>query len=96
MRNFFLILIIYTTSLLKADAITSYFFSEALGYDMYYEIVLPPSYESNPDSSYPSIYFLHGFGTDYSWYVALVEVFETMMASGEIRESILEIILQKC
>jgi len=89
MRNFSLILIIYTTSLLKADAITSYFFSEALGYDMYYEIVLPPSYESNPDSSYPSIYFLHGFGTDYSWYVALVEVFETMMASGEIRESIL-------
>ena len=89
MRKILLILIFSTVSTLKADAITSYFFSEALGYDMYYEIVLPPSYESNPDSSYPSIYFLHGFGTDYSWYVALVEVFETMMASGEIRESIL-------
>jgi enterochelin esterase-like enzyme len=56
---------------------------------MYYQIVLPPSYESNPDSTYPSIYFLHGFGLDYSWYGSLVSVFEDMMASGEIRESIL-------
>jgi S-formylglutathione hydrolase FrmB len=56
---------------------------------MYYEIVLPPSYESNPDSTYPSIYFLHGFGLDYSWYGSVVSVFEDMMASGEIRESIL-------
>ena len=89
MRKLFIILIICTISLLKADAITSYFYSDALGYDMYYEIVLPPSYESNPDSTYPSIYFLHGFGLDYSWYESLVSVFEDMMASGEIRESIL-------
>ena len=89
MRKLFIILIICTISLLKADAITSYFYSDALGYDMYYEIVLPPSYESNPDSTYPSIYFLHGFGLDYSWYGSLVSVFEDMMASGEIRESIL-------
>ncbi len=74
---------------LHADIITSSHFSDALGFDQYYEIVLPPSYESNPDSSYPTLYFLHGFGADYSWYVALVEVFESMMASGEIRESIL-------
>ena len=89
MRKLFIILIICTIPLLKADAITSYFYSDALGYDMYYEIVLPPSYESNPDSTYPSIYFLHGFGLDYSWYGSLVSVFEDMMASGEIRESIL-------
>ena len=89
MRKLFIILIICTISLLKADAITSYFYSDALGYDMYYEIVLPPSYESNPDSTYPSIYFLHGFGLDYSWYGSVVSVFEDMMASGEIRESIL-------
>jgi len=89
MRKLFIILIIYTISLLKADAITSYFYSDALGYDMYYEIVLPPSYESNPDSTYPSIYFLHGFGLDYSWYGSVVSVFEDMVASGEIRESIL-------
>jgi len=89
MRVILLILIFSTVSTVKADAITSYFYSDALGYDMYYEIVLPPSYESNPDSTYPSIYFLHGFGLDYSWYGSLVSVFEDMMASGEIRESIL-------
>ena len=88
-RKLFIILIICPISLLKADAITSYFYSDALGYDMYYEIVLPPSYESNPDSTYPSIYFLHGFGLDFSWYGSVVSVFEDMMASGEIRESIL-------
>ncbi len=74
---------------LHADIITSSHFSDALGFDQYYEIVLPPSYESNPDSTYPSIYFFHGFGANYSWYVSLVEVFQSMMASGQIRESIL-------
>jgi len=57
MRKILLILIFSTVSTLKADAITSYFYSDALGYDMYYEIVLPPSYESNPDSTYQSIGF---------------------------------------
>lgn len=89
MRLILLILIISSVSTVKADVITSYFYSDSLGYDMYYEIVLPPSYESNPDSTYPSIYFLHGFGLDYSWYGSVVSVFEDMMASGEIRESIL-------
>ena len=89
MRVILLILIFCTVSKLKADVITAYFYSDALGYDMYYQIVLPPSYESNPDSTYPSIYFLHGFGLDYSWYGSVVSVFEDMMASGEIRESIL-------
>ena len=89
MRLILLILIFSTISTVKADVITSYFYSDALGYDMYYQIVLPPSYESNPDSTYPSIYFLHGFGLDYSWYGSVVSVFEDMMASGEIRESIL-------
>jgi len=89
MRIILLILIFSTVSTVKADVITSYFYSGALGYDMYYQIVLPPSYESNPDSTYPSIYFLHGFGLDYSWYGSVVSVFEDMMASGEIRESIL-------
>ena len=89
MRVILLILIFCTVSKLKADVITANFYSDALGYDMYYQIVLPPSYESNPDSTYPSIYFLHGFGLDYSWYGSLVSVFEDMMASGEIRESIL-------
>ncbi len=89
MRLILLILIISSVSIVKADVITSYFYSDSLGYDMYYEIVLPPSYESNPDSTYPSIYFLHGFGLDYSWYGSVVSVFEDMMASGEIRESIL-------
>ena len=89
MRVILLILIFSTVFTVKADVITSYFYSDALGYDMYYQIVLPPSYESNPDSTYPSIYFLHGFGVDYSWYGSLVSVFEDMMASGEIRESIL-------
>ena len=89
MRVILLILIFNTISTVKADVITSYFYSDALGYDMYYQIVLPPSYESNPDSTYPSIYFLHGFGLDYSWYGSVVSVFEDMMASGEIRESIL-------
>jgi S-formylglutathione hydrolase FrmB len=89
MRLILLILIISSVSTVKADVITSYFYSDSLGYDMYYEIVLPPSYESNPDSTYPSIYFLHGFGLDFSWYGSVVSVFEGMMASGEIRESIL-------
>ena len=89
MRIILLILIFSIVSTVKADEITSYFYSDALGYDMYYQIVLPPSYESNPDSTYPSIYFLHGFGLDYSWYGSVVSVFEDMMASGEIRESIL-------
>ena len=89
MRVNLLILIISIVSIVKADVITNYFYSDALGYDMYYQIVLPPSYESNPDSTYPSIYFLHGFGADYSWYGSLVSVFEGMMALGEIRESIL-------
>ena len=89
MRVILLILIFSTVSTVKADVITSYFYSDALEYDMYYQIVLPPSYESNPDSTYPSIYFLHGFGLDYSWYGSVVSVFEDMMASGEIRESIL-------
>jgi S-formylglutathione hydrolase FrmB len=89
MRVILLILIFSIVSTVKSDVTTSYFYSDALEYDMYYQIVLPPSYESNPDSTYPSIYFLHGFGLDYSWYGALVSVFEDMMASGEIRESIL-------
>ena len=57
MRKILLILIFSTVSTLKADAITSYFYNDGLGYDMYYEIVLPPSYESNPDSTYQSIRF---------------------------------------
>ena len=89
MREILLILIFCIVSTVKADVITAYFYSDAMGYDMYYQIVLPPSYESNPDSSYPSIYFLHGFGVDYSWYGSVVSVFQDMMASGEIRESIL-------
>ena len=89
MRVILLILIFSTVSTVKADVITSYFYSDALEYDIYYQIVLPPSYESNPDSTYPTIYFLHGFGLDYSWYGSVVSVFEDMMASGEIRESIL-------
>ena len=89
MRVILLILIFSIVSTVKSDVTTSYFYSDALEYDMYYQIVLPPSYESNPDSTYPSIYFLHGFGLDYSWYGSVVSVFEDMMASGEIRESIL-------
>ena len=84
-----IILTIILAGNVRGEAIISSFYSDALLYDMYYEIVLPPSYESNPDSSYPSIYFLHGFGADYSWYSSVVSVFEAMMASGEIRESIL-------
>ncbi|MDP6755680.1 MAG: alpha/beta hydrolase-fold protein [Candidatus Marinimicrobia bacterium] len=89
MRKIIINILLCWLTVLKADAITSYFYSPSLGYDQYYEIVLPPSYEANPDSSYPSIYFLHGFGADYSWYEALVEIFEAMMASGDIRESVL-------
>ena len=80
MRIILIILIFSSVPTVKADVITSYFYSDALGYDMYYQIVLPPSYESNPDSTYPSIYFLHGFGLDYSWYGSVVSVFEDMMA----------------
>ena len=70
MRKILLILIFSTVSTLKADAITSYFYSDALGYDMYYEIVLPPSYESNPDSTYQSIRFYMDCGDadDYLFY----------------------------
>ncbi len=89
MKNRLFISLILSLTIAKSDAITSSFYSDALGFDSYFEIVLPPSYESNPDSLYPTIYFLHGFGADYSWYVSLVDVFESMMASGEIREAIL-------
>ena len=89
MRRYVQYFYIFCFSIFKADTITTSFYSPALGDNMYYEIVIPSSYESNQDSTYPSIYFLHGFGADYSWYSSLIDKFEGMMETGEIRESFL-------
>lgn len=86
-----LIVFIYLSLLasLKAEVITESFYSNALGYEMYYQIVLPIDYYAETEASFPSIYFLHGFGADYSWYESIIDVHEDMILSGELNSSIL-------
>lgn len=47
---------------LSAQILTRDFESPALGRRIPYVVILPPDYNSNPDTRYPVMYFLHGQG----------------------------------
>ncbi len=42
------------------------FSSPALGEQTQYSILLPPAYDSEPDRSFPVVYFLHGMNNDHA------------------------------
>ena len=45
-----------------------YFHSEVLGVDKNFSVILPKSYEKEPDRTYPILYLLHGGGeNDWEW-----------------------------
>ncbi len=67
------------------------FHSAALDRDMRYSVLVPPSYDKQPERKYPVVYFLHGmFNDDTSWcvdrYGNLPPQIEKMMLDGEAPE----------
>lgn len=74
-----------------ARGATETFWSEQLGGEYRYSIVLPPGYDhpDNADARYPVVYFLHGYGMDPEDLQATVEPFGGMMALGEWQKVII-------
>ncbi len=67
------------------------FHSASLDRDMRYSVLVPPSYDKQPDRKFPVVYFLHGmFNDDTSWcvdrYGNLPPQIEKMMLDGEAPE----------
>ncbi len=70
------------------------FASESLGRAERYSVFLPPSFEREPDRTYPVVYFLHGLNNDEtSWtaerYGSLHEKVEGMILEGELPEFVM-------
>ncbi len=67
------------------------FESAALGREMRYSVLIPPSYDKSPDRKFPTVYFLHGmFNDDSSWcvdrYGNLPPLIEKLMLDGKVPE----------
>lgn len=62
------------------------FYSRALGREMPYLIYLPPGYESDADTRYPTIYMLHGLGGSYTeWYgYGALDAADRLIRAGDI------------
>ncbi|PYI50025.1 alpha/beta hydrolase [Paenibacillus flagellatus] len=67
------------------------FFSGALYARKSCFVYLPPSYEQQPDRSYPVVYLLHGmYGSESSWLQngQAEQTLDRLIATGELRECI--------
>ncbi len=54
-----------------------------------YNVVLPPSYESQPEKRYPVIYWLHGGGGNESSTLFTAKIWQELFEQAEIQEVIL-------
>lgn len=61
-------------------------FSEALGDDLYFDIYLPPCYDTTSEIRYPVVYLLHGlsYRQDQWPRLGLVSMMDELIAAGEI------------
>ena len=61
----------------------NYFYSEALQVDCGYTIHLPEGYNDS-DEHYPTLYFLHGFGTNhYLFYGGIHDIMDSLVSEGQ-------------
>jgi len=63
------------------------FVSPTTGRDTPYSLFLPPGYEENPGTSYPTVYFLHGYGQSPEDLVLASALFENYMTNPDWEES---------
>ena len=62
----------------------NYFYSEALQVDCGYTIHLPEGYNDS-DEYYPTLYFLHGFGTNhYLFYGGIHDIMDSLVSVGQV------------
>ena len=62
----------------------NYFYSEALQVDCGYTIHLPEGYNDS-DEHYPTLYFLHGFGTNhYLFYGGIHDIMDSLVSVGQV------------
>jgi S-formylglutathione hydrolase FrmB len=62
----------------------NYFYSEALQVDCGYTIHLPEGYNDS-DEHYPTLYFLHGFGTNhYLFYGGIHDIMDSLVSEGQV------------
>jgi len=67
----------------------NYFYSEALQVDCGYTIHLPEGYDDS-DEHYPTLYFLHGFGTNhYLFYGGIHVVMDSLVALNQVDQFII-------
>ena len=55
-------LIFFLSYFVSGQIIDTSFYSPALGVTVNTDVYLPPGYTGSPDTLYPVIYFLHGWG----------------------------------
>lgn len=70
------------------------FGSEALGREISYALYLPPSYEEDPEATYPVLFFLHGANENERRWSTRGEtdlMLDRMIAAGEIGEFVVAI-----
>lgn len=71
---------------------TASFKSEILNVERNYNIYLPPSFNRNPDKTYPVLYLLHGGGgTNIDWFVRghVADVAGGLLSAEEIGEMVI-------
>ena len=62
----------------------NYFYSESLQVDCGYTIHLPEGYNDS-DEHYPTLYFLHGFGTNhYLFYGGIHDIMDSLVSLGQV------------
>lgn len=70
------------------------FYSQVLGKEKNFSIILPKSYNTEPNRRYPIVYLLHGFGeNDWEWaninVAMIIECITEAVAGGEAAEMII-------
>lgn len=68
------------------------FFSQAMGSQRQYGLILPRNYDQNPDKRYPVIFFLHGgHDNQYAWVdkYGLIPVLSKLYDTSKLPESII-------
>ncbi|MCX6815561.1 MAG: alpha/beta hydrolase-fold protein, partial [Candidatus Aenigmarchaeota archaeon] len=82
-----------TSGSLVADAANHMkFYSNSLEEDKFYNIYLPPSYNTNIDKRYPVVYLLNGLWGDESAWIDkgnIVNIYKSLLNSGKIKEMII-------
>lgn len=75
----------------RSRVVTDSLYSEVLGENRAYSILLPRNYEANPGRKYPIVYLLHGImDTNEGWYRngQVKTVMDRLVESGEVDEMI--------